>query len=174
MNEKTDTITIRLKESLKNDIEKIRKKNHVTLNTAVNQILIEYFQWTRHERDMGWMCFTRPVFKMLLNYVPKDELTKRPPKLMKEEFVDAINFFSGQFTIDTFLNFLDSWFTFAKMPHKITHQNDAIQLIVHHDVGLKGSLYCITTFSNALQDIDYKLDKVITKSTKFSFEIRKI
>jgi len=169
--EKTDVISLRVKESLKKQLEKAAKKDGVNPTTMITRILTLYFDWYRHERAMGWAALTRPLFGEIIKTLTKDEITKIAIGKGKEEFIGAIQFVYGELTLDNIDKFIEHWTESARMSYRHTEKNNTQRYILRHFLGINWSIFCATTVREAAIELGYKMQNEKIANNNVSFEL---
>ena len=140
MSEQTDTITIRVPKTLKEQLERTSKKNHVTLNNLINQILFQRMHWDEQLNQMGWLQFEPSTVKHLIKFLAEDEMEEIVDN-SKKGVVKTIEFLYGDTSVDHVAEFIDSWLTVTNMPFKHTEDEQSHKFLVTHDLGKNWSIF---------------------------------
>jgi len=169
--EKTGVISLRIKESLKKEIEKATKKDGTNPSTIITKILTLYFDWYQYERAMGWAALTRPLFGAILNLLTKDEIIKIASGKGKEEFISAIQFVYGELTLDAINKFIEHWTDSARMSFRQTEKNHTHRYILRHFLGLNWSIFVATLVRETAIEIGHKMQNEKIANNNVSFDL---
>jgi hypothetical protein len=151
------------------DSENIEKMRHhasglgISLNSLINQIVKEYFEWHIFESKVGFVSILKPVVKEIFTKMSKEQIIQIAANSGKEEVRNALYFMKGRTDLDSFL----SWFE-AKMKNssiQISHTFDRTSRIhtyvVKHDISENWSLYL-------KQIIEYIFNEVLERRVEVS------
>lgn len=171
---KSDIISIRINEKIKNQLQEESEKNEISLNHLINLALVEYVGWNKHVRDGGWVTIFRPAFRAMISSLDEKEVIKIAEDHAKNELSSAAEYFYGKVDVTSITKLCEDYF--QHMNVKFRHEKDdgKNKFIVKHDLENNWALYVITTIELALNEIGYKLIKKIPCPLCFEFEIVKI
>jgi len=172
MSEPTDTVTIRVPKSLKEQLEKASKKNQVTLNNLVNQILFQRMHWDEQLNKMGWLQFEPNTVKQLIKYLSEDEMDEIVNK-SKKGVAKTIKFLYGDTSVDHVAEFIDSWLTATNMPFKHTEDNQSHKFLVTHDLGKNWSIFANKAVIGFTTEIGHKILSFENKEDSYTTIIQK-
>ncbi len=170
--ESTDTITIRVPKALKEKLEKKIKENKVTLNLLINQILTKNLNWDEYMTTMGWLQFNpstvREIFKSL-DEKKMSEITKS----ITSEVIDAIKFIYGDVSLNSVIDFLDTWHHSSNIPFRRIENAESHQYLVTHKLGKNWSLFESKTIEKFLGEMGFKVTISEIQVDSCSFSISK-
>src|SRR5919198_1363761 len=130
---RTETITFRLSSTLLKELRKEAELERISLNAFVYKIFLNHVQWEKYERKVGLLPMTKPFLKEVINQMSDEQIIHLAQKIEK----------------DTFKNIL----TFMRSSHSIENKNGSYRFNIHHDLGIKWSLYVKTLVSELSEDI---------------------
>src|ERR687887_498098 len=130
---RTETITFRLSSTLLKELRKEAELERISLNAFVCKIFLNHVQWEKYERKVGLLPMTKPFLKEVINQMSDEQIIHLAQKIEK----------------DTFKNIL----TFMRSSHSIDNKNGSYRFNIHHDLGIKWSLYVKTLVSELSEDI---------------------
>ncbi|AIF82229.1 hypothetical protein NTE_00147 [Candidatus Nitrososphaera evergladensis SR1] len=151
--EETETKTFRVKSSVLDQLKREAEEEGISLNSLVHKAFMQYI-WCNTKTAKGMMV---PVSKARLRVIME--------KMTEEEIIEvsqansktdpkALQFIlHGEYSEDALIESLEIWsiasrFTFSK---KRT-QDNKIQLLVHHNMGYKCSLFFCKTIAEAIHN----------------------
>ena len=172
MSEQTDTITIRVPKSLKEQLEKTSKKNQITLNNLINQILFQRMHWDEQLNKMGWLQFEPSTVKQLIKFLSEVEMDEIVSK-SKKGVARAIEFLYGDTTVDHVAEFIDSWLTVTNMPFKHTEDIDSHKFLVTHELGRNWSVFANKAVIGFTTELGHKILGFENKEDSYSITIQK-
>ena len=172
MSEPTDTITIRVPKSLKEQLEKTSQKNQSTLNNLINQILNQRMQWDEQLNKMGWLQFEPSTVKQIIEKISEEDMDEIVTS-SKKGVMRAIEFIYGDTKVENVTKFIDSWLTATNLPFKHTENEDSHKFLVTHDLGLNWSIFCNKVVIAFTEALGHKIISFENKEDSYSTVIRK-
>lgn len=168
----TDTITIRVPKALKEKLEKKIKENQVTLNLLINQILAKNLNWDEYLRTMGWLQFNPLTVKEIFKSLDEKKMTKIT-KAITFEIIDAIKFIYGDVSLNSVIDFIDTWHHSANIPFRRIEHGDSHQYMITHKLGKNWSMFESKTIERFLCEIGFKVTISQIRADSCSFSILK-
>lgn len=172
MSEQTDTITIRVPKSLKDQLEKTSKKNQLTLNNLINQILNQRMHWDEQLNKMGWLQFEPSTVKLLMTKISEKEMDEIVES-SKKGVVKAIEFVYGNTSVEHVVSFIDSWLTATNLPFRHTEDTESHKFLVTHDLGKNWSIFANKAVIAFTEELGYKILGFENKDDSYSTIIKK-
>lgn len=172
MSEPTDTISIRVPKSLKESLEKYGKKNQITLNLLINQILVKNVQWDEHITKMGWLQFTPTVIREIFNHLDDEEI-KEISKSTKTDICNGIKFIYGDTSLEHVAEFLDSWLNAANASFRHTEDVGSHRFMIKHSIGKNWSVFAITIIEEFVAELGYTVKNCCSDTDSYSFTLSK-
>lgn len=138
---KTSTMTFRLEDEMLKILRNESKRDQISLNTFVNQILKRYVEWGMYEPRVGMIPIAKPIVVELFNKMNEEEISKMAQDIGKDVVYDISLFMKNKMDLTSFL----SWFE-IRMNNSLIEINHSIQNDTHiytlkHDLGRNWSLY---------------------------------
>jgi antitoxin component of RelBE/YafQ-DinJ toxin-antitoxin module len=172
MSDSTEIITIRVPKSLKEHLEKNSKKNQLSLNTLINQILNKKMHWDEQLTKLGWLPFDPYTVREIINYLTEEELTEIS-KLTQKKVTKGIKFIYGDTTLQNVVDFIDAWLSDANMVFRHTEDSESHRFIVHHELGKNWSNFVNKVVAGFIKELGYRLTDLSEKEDSYSFTISK-
>ena len=172
MSEITDTITIRVPKSLKEQLEKTSKKNQLTLNNLVNQILYQRMHWDAQLNKMGWLQFEPTVVKEIMKKLTEDSI-EEIAEGSKKGIAKAVQFVYGDTSVEHFVEFVDSWLTATNLPFRHTEDLESHRFLVTHELGKKWSIFANKCVVGTAEDLGHTVIKFENNEDSYTTIIKK-
>jgi hypothetical protein len=149
----TETITFRIPSSLVKELRKEAKLEKISLNAFVYKIFLNHVQWEKYERKVGLLPMTKPFLKEVINQMTDEQIINLAQKIEKNTFKNILTFMRSSHDTDNFIEVLRTWLTVSWMQHNIENKNGSYLFNIHHDLGIKWSLYVKTLVSELSEDV---------------------
>ena len=149
----TETITFRIPSNLVKELRKEAKLEKISLNAFVYKIFLNHVQWEKYERKVGLLPMTKPFLKEVINQMTDEQIINLAQKIEKNTFKNILTFMRSNHDIDNFIEVLRTWLTVSWMQHNIENKNGSYLFNIHHDLGIKWSLYVKTLVSELSEDV---------------------
>jgi hypothetical protein len=172
MSEQSDTITIRVPKSLKEQLENTSKKNQVTLNNLINQVLYRIMNWDSQLYKMGWLQFEPSTVKQMMNCLTEKDMEEIAVS-SKKGVSKAIEFLYGDTSVDHLAEFVDSWLTSANMPFRHTENTESHNFLVIHELGKNWSVFANKIVTGIAEDLGHTVIKYENKEDSYSTILKK-
>lgn len=172
MSDSSDTITIRVPKSLKEQLENTSKKNQVTLNNLINQILYRRMNWDSQLNKMGWMQFEPSTVKQIMTHLTEENMEEIAASSIKG-VSKAIEFLYGDTTVDHVAEFVDSWLTATNMPFRHTEDIECHRFLVTHELGKNWSVFANKVVVGLAEELGHTVIKFENKEESYSTVIKK-
>ncbi len=167
--EPTDTITIRVSKALKKRLEKKTKENQVTLNLLINQILTKNLNWDEYMTTMGWLQFNPSTVREIFKSLDEKKMTDIA-KSITLEVIDAIKFIYDDVSLNSIIDFLDTWHHSANIPFRRIENGARHQYMVTHKLGKNWSIFETKAIEQFVGKMGFKVtvSQINTDSCSFS------
>jgi len=172
VSESTDTITIRVPKSLKEQLEKTSKKNQLTLNNLINQILNQRMHWDEQLNKMGWLQFEPQTVKEIVKNLNEEEICQIVEKT-RAGVTKAIKFIYGDTSVKDVVNFIDSWLTSSNFAFRHTEDSESHRFLVSHELGENWSLFANKAVMSVIEDLGHTIINHDNKEDSYSITIKK-
>ena len=162
----TEGITFRIPSSSINQLREESKKEQISLNTLVNQILKDHLEWHRYAAQARMFHIPRSTYSRLIDNVTEEELSKFAVAIAKKELLDVVLLLRGESTLTSFLENLENWLRISSIPYKHETNDDLHNIIIQHDMGRNFSFLIKELYRYILEEIfERKSDFTITDNT---------
>lgn len=172
MSKPTDTITIRVPNKLKTELEEICKKEKINLNLLINQILEKSVNWDTHLSKMGWVTFQPSTVREIMSYLTKKEMESIASKI-SSDVLSSINFLYGDTKLENLIKFIESWLQSANSPYRYSETKTSHEFIVDHSMGKNWSEFAIIVLKDFVGKVGHRIRDTEIKENQYSYKIEK-
>lgn len=152
---KSDTISFRLDGTVLEKIRRESKKQGISVNVLVNQVLKRYTEWDMFESKVGMVPVAKPILDSLFKKLSKEETIDLAKKIGSEIVKDTATFMKGSMNLESFTSWFETRMHMSGFDMNHDIQNDTHTYIIKHDLGENWSLYHKTVleliFRNVLE-----------------------
>lgn len=173
MEKKTDVISIRVKESIKEKLIEESESNNLTLNSLISQIVTKHVNEGTIYRDLGFTSVRKSLLKTLFKLISTSEIKKISETVCKDFFKDTTLYLYGRYDLESIVMTLDSWFNTSNIPFKKIESEDNIKMVIRHELGSKWVLYFETMIKAILNELEIKSDSYVKTTGSLSFRVYK-
>jgi len=170
----TSTVTFRFESENLQKLQEEAFNRGISLNSLMNQITKNYFEWHIFEPKVGFVSILKPVVEELFTTLSEEQVAKIAANRGKQEFQSSIYLMKGSIDLNSFL----SWFE-ARMKNssiQINHtfdDNTRIHTyIVKHDICENWSLYLKCIVEHIFNEVLQKKVEVSTAHTSLAFKFK--
>ncbi len=140
--DKTVTRTFRISERAFNALQEDARRQNVSVNTLVNQVILSYANFDRHVKKLHMVKISRPTFRRVLEAAPEDAIIQAG----KEAGSDVPRFFilekGGGISLQTALDHLRDLGDYGNLyEYTETTQDRKRVVTIGHELGPKGTLF---------------------------------
>ena len=140
MRKESESITFRIQVSLLKSLRTESFENHISVNTLVNQLIIEHEKWHKYARHVGFISIPKDFQRTLLDNITKNKLIEITQK-KAENCKDIITMLRPSYDLNSFLDVIETWFMISGFSCRKDENADIIKLNIHHDMGEKWSVF---------------------------------
>jgi hypothetical protein len=115
---KTRSMSFRLPENIINSLETESSIKNVNKNTLLAQICRHHFGYEGSAGKAGLVAFPRPLLIRLMEGYPEENVIAMAEYVAQDVTTDMITVLENEFSVDSFLNFLQSWAHSSKIPFR--------------------------------------------------------
>jgi hypothetical protein len=148
---KSESITFRLESPILDNLRKKAKHDRVTLNTLVNQLIADYFEWSMTAIDAGWMVIPKVTASKAFEMLSQDEIA-RVAHATFQEMKDITIFMKGKDNEQSFLSILRIGVEKSGFGLRELEKEGKTTFIIQHDIGRNFSLL----FKSVIETIMYQ------------------
>jgi hypothetical protein len=150
------------------------QKQGISLNSLVNQVIKNFFEWHIFEREAGFVPILKPVVRDLYTSMSKEKILQIAANTAYEESENSIYFMKGSMELNSFL----SWFenrmknSSIQVNHTFDKDRKMHTYVVKHDICENWSLYLKQIIEHILSRVLEKKVEVCTSYTTLTFEFK--
>jgi hypothetical protein len=171
---KTDNISIRIDSDLSNKLHEKCIERKISLNTLINHLLEKQVNWNELVNDLGWITLFRTTFRELMDANTKEKIQKIAETTATIDLKNSLNYFYGQISLDSILDLFKKRCQNMNVQFRVIPTNNAIKIIIQHDLGKNWPFFIITQMNTILNEIEYRIINEDCNTQGFSFEIVKV
>ena len=117
-------------------------RQSVSVNTLVNQLLLDYSEFGRYLQRIHSLRLSRKTFQEILNVAPDDSLAKAGSVAGKSGPTAIIASKWGRITVDTVIEFIHDLSAYANLfEYYEKNENEKWTITLMHDLGPKWSIF---------------------------------
>jgi hypothetical protein len=168
------TVSFRVEIDAFEKLQQEARNRGISLNSLMNHIVKNYFEWHIFEPKVGFVPILKPVVEEVFTAMSKEQIAQIAANSGKGEFENSIHYMKGRIDLDSFL----SWFE-ARMKNssiEVSHIYDANSRIhtyvVKHDICLNWSLYLKQVIEYIFNQVLRKKVDVSTSYTTLTFKFK--
>lgn len=173
LEKKTDVVSIRIENHIKEKLVEESKSNNLTLNSLVGQIITKHVSEGTIYQDLGFTSVRKSFLKILFKCISDPDIIKISEKSGKEFFKDTTIYLQGKYNLESIIKTLDSWFATSNIPFKKIESEEDIKLVIHHKLGSKWVLYFETMMKSVLDELGIKSNSYVKTIHSLSFRVYK-
>ncbi|MGI0006452.1 MAG: hypothetical protein ACREAR_00445 [Nitrosotalea sp.] len=161
----TESVSLRLDKLTWNKLKVVAKKQQLSPNALVSQILDSHLDWELTAADAGWAVMPKPFLIELFKVIEKDEIEKITTKLSSQTAKDIALYMRGKHDLSSWLSVIRA--RCVRSAFDLTEYEDERKhdLIIQHNMGKNWSIYLKTYFENIFHDLEVKTEFDYTDNT---------
>ncbi|MDQ3868864.1 MAG: hypothetical protein M3250_04815 [Thermoproteota archaeon] len=137
---KSESITFRLESRILDNLRKKAKHDRVTLNTLLNQLIAEYFEWSMTAKDAGLMVMPKVITSKAFEMLSQEEIL-RVADATFQEMRDVIIFMKGKDNVQSFLSIMRNGVEKSGFGLRELEKEGKTTFIIQHDIGRNYSFF---------------------------------
>src|SRR6266700_6783043 len=139
---KTVAKSFRVNEKALSALQEEAGRQSVSVNTLVNQVLIDYSELGRYLQRINALRLSRKTFQEILNSVPDDNLVKAGQIAGKSGPMAIIASKWGKITVNTVIEFIHDLSAYANLfEYYEKNENERWTITLMHELGPKWSMF---------------------------------
>ena len=168
------SLTFRLEHDSAEKLRDEAQNQGISLNSLVNQIIHNFFEWHMFEPKVGFVPLLKPVLRELYNSMSKDKVLQIAANTANEESENSIYFMKGKLDLESFL----SWFearmknSSIQVNHSFDNNSRMHTYIVKHDICANWSLYLKHIIEHIFNQVLEKKVDVDMSDTTLTFKFK--
>ncbi len=142
--------SFRVNEKALEALQEEAKRQSISVNTLVNQLLLEYSEFGRFLQRVNAMTLSRKTFAEILNSISDESLAKAAQTAGKGAPIALISSKYGKVTINTVLGFIHDLSAYANLfEYYEKNENERWTVTLMHELGAKWSTFLTNYFMEA-------------------------
>ena len=167
---KTVAKSFRIDQNALGALQEEARKQQISLNTLVNQLLVGYSEYGRFIRHMNGVSISGGAFFEFLSNIPEDRMIEIGRKLAKSALVTLVTSRYGKMGVDGVIEWIHRFSSYANLyEYSETEEKGRWTITLTHGFGRKWSLFLAGYFEQAFADVGVKTTHLVSEaSTTFS------
>lgn len=153
--EKTVTRTFRISERALRTLQEDAKRQNVSVNTLINQVILSYTNFDRFIKKLHTIKVSRPTFRRVLDAAQDDAIIEAGQKAgsdVPESFIIAKD---GALSLQTVLGHLKDMAHYGNLfEYAETVQDRKRMVTLTHELGPKGTLFLSGFVQTVFESVD--------------------
>ena len=163
---KTVAKSFRINQDALEALQEEARKQTISLNTLVNQLLVGYAEAGRFVRQMHGLTLTRQTFTELLNLCSEDKLHEAGRRAGKVTPVSIITSKHGKMTVDAMIEYLHFLSSYANLfEYSENEENGRWTITLTHELGRKWSNLLAGYFEQAFANVGVKIQPTVSDAS---------
>ena len=159
---KTVAKSFRINQAALEALQEEARKQTISLNTLVNQLLVGYSEAGKYMRQMHALTLTKQTFVEILNVLPEDKMIQTGRAAGKSVPVAIISSKRGKISVNGIIEYLHFMSAYANLfEYSESEENGHWTITLTHELGRKWSLLLAGYFDEAFATVGVK--------TKYTF-----
>jgi hypothetical protein len=153
---KSESVTFRINSEVLKNLRREAEQKDISINTLVNKLIKDHLNWHSNAAKAGFISVRRPFVSKVVKYLPEQEIISLAEYVAKTTNKDSILLMKNEYTIESALNFLDSWIKISEYPYRHEETNNGQNkhsYVIQHDMGMKVSTYLASLFQFLLDEL---------------------
>jgi hypothetical protein len=146
---KSESVTFRINSEVLKNLRREAEQKDISINTLVNKLIKDHLNWHSNAAKAGFISVRRPFVSKVVKYLPEQEIISLAEYVAKTTNKDSILLMKNEYTIESALNFLESWIKISEYPYRHEEMNNGQNkhsYVIQHDMGMKVSTYLASLF----------------------------
>jgi hypothetical protein len=156
---KSESVSFRIDSKLLRNLRSEAEQKDISTNTLVNQIIKEHLNWHSNAAKAGFIAVRRPFVTRVINNLSEQEIIFLAEYVAKSANKDAVLLLKKEYTIESALDFLETWIKISGYPyrHEVTNSGQKSHLyVIQHDMGMKWSIYLANLYQFLFDELGEK------------------
>jgi len=169
---KTATASFRLDESALNDLQEDARKQNISVNTLINQLVLAYANYDRPMKRFHMIKLPASSFKHILEAATNEAIIEAGNSTGKDVPKTYIRAKWGELTVENALNYLKTTADYTTLfEYSEVMRAGKINVTLSHDFGSKGSLF-LQRYVQAIFEPLGKPPKFLQDENAVTFELQ--
>lgn len=142
--------SFRVNEKALSALQEEATRQNVSVNTLVNQLLLDYSEFGRFLQRLNGVRMSRKTFQEIINSVPDDNLVKAGQVAGKSGPVVVISSKWGRINLNTVIDFIHDLSAYGGLfEYYETRENERWTITLMHELGPKWSSFLLNYIGEA-------------------------
>lgn len=153
---KSESVTFRINSEVLKNLRREAEQKDISINMLVNKLIKDHLNWHSNAAKAGFISVRRPFVSKVVKYLPEQEIISLAEYVAKTTNKDSILLMKNEYTIESALNFLESWIKISEYPYRHEETNNGQNkhsYVIQHDMGMKVSTYLASLFQFLLDEL---------------------
>ncbi len=160
-----ESVSIRIDKKVLDKLRKHAKKEGTSLNSAISTLLGFDVAWTIPASKACWIPIPKDTLKAIMDKLDDTEIEDIATNQAKNSIRDLVYAMTGNYTVKNLLNVISLRSKAAGFNHQEIEEGEEIHFVMHHDMGIKWSLYFKILYEIVLYDLGCKAKFGLTENT---------
>jgi hypothetical protein len=163
--EKTETITARISKKTLDKIRSYAKSESTTINSAINQLLSHGVDWDVVAAKTGWVPVPKDILMSYFEKLDDKTIIEVAEASGRNVPKDMLLTMRGKVDVKGWISILRSRAKAAGFHFSEIVEDDHVQFVTKHDMGMKWSIYFQTYYDSAFKALGTVADCTLTNDT---------
>ena len=159
------SISIRLDNKVLDKLRKHSKKEGTSLNSTISTLLGFDVAWTIPASKSGWVPLPKATLKAIMERLDDTEIEDIATNQAKNSIRDLVYAMTGKYTVKNLVDVILLRSAAAGFNHQEIEEGEEIHFVMHHDMGIKWSLFFKILYEFVLYDLGCKAKFGLTENT---------
>lgn len=159
------TVSLRISEPILHGLERESASKLVSLNTLANQIFLQHLKWHSLSASAGIISLPKSIVVGLIEGLDDDRIADLARTLAASDCKDLLLILRKEYSIDSFLDMLETWIAVCGFPHRSSNQEGVHKYIIQHDGGGKLSMFLSEYLKDCCEGLASKVRTETTPGT---------
>jgi hypothetical protein len=153
-------VSLKIEDTLLDEIQKEAEHKMEGVDTLVNQILRSHLKWHKLAKKARLAYISKDLMAKTIDHLTDEQVTEMTKTFFKNHFVGIIHMISEENTFSSFMNALCLWFEESGFNYRIEMNNDMDIYKIYFDMGRKWSLFFKTRMDLVFEHFKVKDSEV--------------
>ena len=160
-----ESISVRIDKKILDKLRKHAKKEGTNLNSTISALLGFDVAWTIPASKAGWVPLPKATLKAIMDKLDDTEIEDIATNQAKNSIRDLVYAMTGNYTVKNLVDVILLRSAAAGFNHQEIEEGEEIHFVIHHDMGIKWSLFFKILCEIILYDLGCKAKFGLTENT---------
>lgn len=167
----TESVTLRFDTCTLERLRKEANDKQISLNTLMNQIIIQHLDWHAHASKAGFIAIRKGTILKMLEKIPEQDVVGIAEFVAKKESKGSIMMLRNEYSVISALEVLETWIKIAGYSYRHEAEDSEHSFVIYHDMGKKWSLYLRELFRFISEDFGLSRAQFDIDENAISFRV---